>query len=545
MIHFNKQTTHALLLATLLAGCQSQQPLRTTSHVAANAGHWATARPADDKGQTVSNDKSIVILYENDVHCNISGYAKMAGLRDAIRDTAYCELTSSGDFLQGGSYGSLSKGQYIVDVMKEMDYAAVALGNHEFDFSLHHTHELLSMLEAPITCVNLCETKSGRPLYNPHVIKRLGNKNVAFIGVLTPTTLYTEEAAFYQNGKQVAELKEKTLYEEVQKAVDEVRSLGADYVILLSHVGEDKNRCNAVSHDLAKATTGIDVILDGHTHSFVPSVTVPSKDNKRNVLITQTGTQFKNIGKLVITPDGKMTTELIPTETISYRNKRVQEVTDSIDNLYKQQVGRVICTTDFSLPIRNEQGRQLIRLEECALGDLVCDAYRTLSDADFAVCNGGGIRTAINAGNVTLGDIIGVLPYENNLCVVEASGQKILDMLNKVVEQLPLESGDFPQCSGINFTINMNATPRIQDASILDKKTGNYKPINPSQNYKVATMDYCVTGGGLGRVLRDAKFLKENIMLYSEALTQYVKENLHGKIPAQYAKPAGRIKIIK
>ncbi len=543
MIHFKKQTSHALLLATLLAACQTQQTLRTNP-TATDADHWTTPRPAAEKGQAERNDKSIVILYENDVHCNIGGYAKMAGLRDAIRDTAYCELTSSGDFLQGGSYGSLSKGQYMVDIMKEMNYAAVALGNHEFDFSLHHTHELLSMIDAPIVCLNLCETKTGRPFYNPHVIKRIGNKNVAFIGVLTPTTRYTEEAAFFQDGKLVAELKEKTLYEEVQKAVDDVRQLGADYVIVLSHVGESQNRCNAVSHDMVRATTGIDVVLDGHTHSTVPSVTVPSKDGK-SVLITQTGTQFKNVGKLLITPDGKMSADLIPTETIPHSNKRVQEVTDSINNLYNQQVGTILGTTDFPLGIKNEKGKQLIRLEECAIGDLVCDAYRSLTDADLAFSNGGGIRTSLNAGKITLGDVIGVLPYENYLCLVEVSGQKIIDMLNKVVENLPLETGDFPQSSGIQFTINMNANPRVQDISVIDKRTNTYKPINPSQTYKLATIDYCVTGGGLGGMMRDAKFLKKRIMCYNEALAQYIKENLHGKIPAQYAQPAGRIKIIK
>lgn len=495
--------------------------------------------------RTKDNDKSIVILFDNDVHCNLDGYQHMAGLRDAIRDTAYCETTSSGDYLQGGTAGAISKGQYIIDVMKAMKYAAVTLGNHEFDFKMPHMIELLGQLNTPVVCANLRQISTKKPLYNSHTIIQMGNKKVAFVGAVTPTSLYTEEAAFYDDkGQQIYELCENDFYEVVQKAVDAARNEGADYVILLSHVGEDDNRSHATSHGLIKATNGIDAVLDGHTHSTVSQTIVRNKDGKR-VVIAQTGTQFKNVGKLVITKDGKISTQLIKKDEFrQYKNSRVAAVTDSVKSIYNAQVNRKVCHSEVPLLI-NGDGVQVVRTQETAVGDLVTDAYRILTDADVSITNGGGIRNDLKAGDLTYGDILSLLPYENYLCLVEVKGQKIIDILNATTTLLPAESGDFPQVSGLNFTIDLNATPRVKDIKVLDKTTGKYQPIDPNKTYTIGTMDYCVTGGGLASVLKDAKVLKQNLMLYNEAMIEYVSKNLNGHIGQQYAKPAGRIKIIK
>lgn len=493
--------------------------------------------------QTVQ-DKSIVILYDNDVHCAIDGYQKMAGLREAISDTAYCIAVSSGDYLQGGTAGAISNGLYIADIMKTMDYAAITLGNHEFDYGMDRMKELLKVINAPVTCCNLFSTTTGKQEYASYIMKKIGGKNIAFVGAVTPTTLYTEAYAFYdKNEKQTHELSEKTLYEVVQKAVNEAREKGADYVIMLSHIGEDDNVCHTISHELVKATNGIDVVLDGHTHSVVPHVTVNNKDGQP-VIITQTGTKFAHVGKLLIRKDGRKSTHLIPLNNISQVSEKVKAATDKVKEDYEAKVNRHICKSEVALSILDERGKQAVRLRETNAGDIVADAYRYVTGAQIAITNGGGIRTSTKAGELSYGDIIALLPYENYVELLEVSGQKIIDVLNACTKFLPTENGDFPQVSGLKYTIDLNNTPRVTDVKVL-QEDGSYTAINPNATYTLGTIDYCVTGGGLQKILKNEKVLKQNIMLYSEALIEYVTKKLGGHIGNEYAAPQGRITILK
>ena len=287
--------------------------------------------------QTNVAQKSIVILYENDVHCGIDGYQKMAGLRDAINrsDTAYAGAVCVGDFLQGNTTGAISKGQYIADIMHLMDYDALTLGNHEFDYGVPRMRQLLEQIGAPVTCVNFFDAGAPEPYYAPYVIHQYGDKKVAFVGACTPETMILEGYSFYDtNGILLYDLKPKTFYQLIQQAVDKARSEGADYVVLLSHVGETTQSLGFNSHLLVNNTRGIDVVLDGHSHEIFEGVPVKNLDG-RDIIVTQTGTQFANIGKLLITPDGRMTTHLLKTKEIPYENARVSAVTDSIRQLVK------------------------------------------------------------------------------------------------------------------------------------------------------------------------------------------------------------------
>lgn len=485
---------------------------------------------------------SIVILYENDVHCAIDGYAKMAGLRNAISDTADVVLVSSGDYVQGGTVGAISKGRYIADIMRKMKYDAVTLGNHEFDFSVKHTAKLLRRINTHIVCANLFYADSEKTKYSPFYIKKAGNKKVAFIGVVTPTTMYTEASAFYEKGKQVYDLHEKDIYKIVQNAADKARAKGADYVVVLSHLGEMDNDSGIDSHGLVAATNGIDAVLDGHSHNTIPSDFVNNKDGKP-VPVTQTGTKFANVGKLTITPDGKITTELIPAEKLSKTDVKVASAAEKVKAKMDAQINRVICQSDVDLHMLDGEGRQLVRFDETNLGDLVTDAYRLRTGADIALANGGGIRTEIKAGKLTYGDIAGILPYENYVVVVDAKGSTILELLRQNTALLPVEDGFFPQVSGMKYTVVV-ADHSIKDVQILNKATGSYEPIDPDKNYTVATIDYCVSGGGFRYVLKDAKILTETNKLYRDMLVDYISDNLKAHIGSQYAEPQGRITII-
>ena len=487
-------------------------------------------------------DKSIVVLHENDVHCSIDGYTHLAGLRDAIADTAYVAVVSCGDYLQGGTAGAISRGRYVVDIMRTVGYDAITLGNHEFDYPVSYTSGLLKSIDAPIVCTNFYAFGKRKSVYKPFVIKRFGKTKVAFVGVVTPTALLTETSAFYDGDKQIYDLRADDVYQLVQKAVDKARKKGADYVIVVSHLGEDPNATNVESHGLIAATRGIDLVLDGHTHNIIPADSVKNADGKM-IPVVQTGTQYQNIGKVLIGKDGRLTNRLLPPqEFASYSNARVSAATDSVRNLMRELTQRVVCHSDVMLCIYDAQGRQQVRMAETNSGDLICDAYRTVSGADIALANGGGIRKEKLAGDLTYGDIADILPYDNNLWVVEATGETILELLRKNTSFLPVEDGSFPQVSGLRFTVHV-ADHSVSDVEVMNK-AGEYEPIVAEKTYTVATIDYCVTGGGFYNVLKNCKVVSRGNTLYRDVLIDYIEHHLGGRISNDYAEPQGRIKII-
>ena len=494
---------------------------------------------------TVSAQKSIVILYENDVHCGIDGYAKMAGLRDAINktDTAYAAAVCVGDFLQGNTTGAISKGQYIVDIMKLMDYQAVTLGNHEFDYGVPRMKTLLEQLNAPIVSCNLYDVAEQQPVYMPYIIYQYGNKKVAFIGATTPETMLLEAYAFYDtNGGLEYDLRPKNFYQVVQQTVDEARAKGADYVVLLSHVGETTQSMGFNSHLLVNNTHGIDVVLDGHSHEIFEDAKATNLDGKA-ITVTQTGTQFERIGKLLITPDGRMTTKLLKPADIPYENARVKAVTDSIHQLVNAATSKVMAHTDYRLVVSDENKQWIIRGRETNAGDLVADAYRYALKSDIAFENGGGIRNDIMAGDITYGDIIGMLPYDNFLRRVAVTGKLLKEMLTRCTALVPVLDGNFPQCSGLRFTIHCKSHT-VSDIEV-EQEDGTYAPLDENHTYSVTMTNYTHEGGGFFDMFKKCPVLQESTLRYNEALSNYLTKALGGSTGKAYAQPQGRIKIVE
>jgi len=488
--------------------------------------------------------KSIVILYENDVHCGIDGYQKMAGLRDAINktDTAYAAVVCCGDFLQGNTTGAISKGQYVVDIMKLMDYDAVTLGNHEFDYGVPRMKMLLEQLNAPIVSCNLYDVADQQFVYMPYIIKQYGNKKVAFIGATTPETMILEAYAFYDtNGGLEYDLRPKTFYQLVQQTVDEARAKGADYVVLLSHVGETTQSMGFNSHLLVNNTRGIDVVLDGHSHEIFENAKASNLDGKE-ITVTQTGTQFERIGKLLITPDGRMTTKLLKPADVPYVNVRVKAATDSIHKLVDAATSKVVAHTDYRLVVSDENKQWIIRGSETNAGDLVADAYRYALRSDIAFENGGGIRNDIMAGDITYGDVIGMLPYDNILRRVAVSGKLLKEMLTRCTALVPVLDGNFPQCSGLRFVIH-SKSHRVSDIEVL-QENGKYAPLDENHTYSVTMTNYTHEGGGFFDMFKKCPVLQESTIRYHEAMIDYLTKVLGGNTGKAYAQPQGRITIV-
>ena len=493
----------------------------------------------------VMAQKSIVILYENDVHCGIDGYTKMAGLRDAINssDTAYAAVVCAGDFLQGNTTGAISKGQYIADIMRLMDYHALTLGNHEFDYGVPRMRQLLEHVGAPVVCTNLYEAGEPYPIFAPYVIHQYGKKRVAYIGVCTPETMILEGYSFYDtNGILLYDLKPKTFYQLVQQAVDEARAKGADYVVLLSHVGETPQSMGFSSHRLVNNTRAIDVVLDGHSHEVFENAKATNLDGKE-ITVTQTGTQFANIGKLLITSDGRFITQLVKTKDIPYENAKITATTDSIRQMVKAVTSEVVAHSDYTLVVSDENDQWVVRGEETNAGDLVADAYRYAMKTDIGFENGGGIRNDIVAGDITYGDIIGMLPYDNTLRRIAVTGPQLKTMLTRCTALVPVLDGNFPQCSGLRFTIH-SKSHTVSDIEIL-QEDGTYTPIDMNRTYSVAVTDYNHEGGGFFDCFKKCPVLQESSLRYYEALSDYLRKVLGGDTGKTYAQPQGRIIIIE
>ena len=490
--------------------------------------------------------KTIVVLYENDVHCNIDNYARLAGMRENVAsgDSLAVALVSCGDYLQGGVAGSISKGQYVVDILRQMNYDAIGLGNHEFDYGVPRMNELLSQVKAPIVCANFFEAGSPIPFYAPYVIRQLGGRRVAFVGVVTGETMRAEAYSFYDdNGHLLYDLKPMEVSRVVQQAVDEARSQGADIVVLISHLGEEPVPNHLNSHDLVARTRGIDVVLDGHSHSTIPHSEVSNLDG-RMIPISQTGTQLANIGKLTITPDGKCSTQLIPIAEAIYQQPRVKAVADSVKALMQQVTDREICRSDFDLSIYEADGKtRRVRTNETNVGDLVADAFREMMNCDIGLQNGGGIRNSIARGSITYGKVLNALPFGNLMIRLEATGQQIVDMLQKSATY-EVEDGSFPQVSGLQFKIRQDANGRsVSDVQVLDAASGQYKPISLTRPYTIATTEYSIKGGFYD-TLKAASVLSTSSQSYCDCLADFLA-TFGGTVPSRYAKSQGRITFVK
>ena len=481
----------------------------------------------------------IIILYENDVHCEIDGYSVLSALRNELKqEHAYVGIVTSGDFLQGGSLGSISKGEYIVRLMNLVGYDAIALGNHEFDYGLDRLYELADMLNTKPICANFKKVGEGE-CFEPYSIVSYGDVKVAYIGITTPNT--PEKTSFPtqfvdENKNPIYTFCKDDLAAVVQKNIDDARAAGADFVIALSHLGDEKEvGYNAI--DLVRETVGFDVVLDAHSHSVIASQTLVDKGGNE-VIYTSTGTKFANIGKLTISGD-KITTELISLENYNKKDPTIDAAITQIRAEYAEVGNKKIADCDFNLITHDSAGNRLVRITETNLGNLIADAFRNVLGADIAYFNGGGIRSDIKAGKISYNDLLNVLPFNNTGVVVEVNGATVLKMLNAAVSKWPEENANFPHVSGVTFAVNTleEASSRVYDVQVLNSETGAYEPLDLDKMYRVASNNFILLECGDGMTMFEgAKVVSDTGILDVEILEKYITNNLDGVIDEKYAR---------
>ena len=530
--------------------------------------------------------KEIVILYTNDVHCGIVdglGYAGVARVKAAF-EAAGKEviLVDNGDATQGDVIGTLSKGEAIVELMNAVGYDVATIGNHEFDYGMEQFNKNVSLAKFQYVCCNFLNDK-GEAVLKPYTIVEKAGKKIAFVGIDTPEAFTKSTPVYFQDGEgnYIFSFCEgnngQDLYDKVQETVDAARAEGADYVIAMAHLGIDYQSAPWMSTDVITNTTGIDAVLDGHSHSVIAGDAVKNKDGE-NVILTSTGTKLDNVGIFTIDGEGKMSSLLLDADAIKFMdavgaltedNGAGEAVAAAIaknDELVNTVVAKTSVTLTTTDPVAvDEKGNaiRIVRSQETNLGDLCADAYRAMGQADIAFVNGGGIRANINEGDITYGQIIKVHPYGNALCVVEATGQEILDALELSVCSLPGESGGFLHVSGLKFSVDMNVDStvvkdekkmfvevagdrRIKDVEVL-QEDGTYAPIDPNKTYTLACHNYLLRDMGDGYTMfADNNFLQEDVMLDNQVLINYIVEKLGGTVGGDYVDPygQGRITII-
>ena len=494
-------------------------------------------QPQVQAGKSALTPRCIVVVYENDVHCNMEGYKKFAGIRDAIADTADVLTVSSGDFLQGGAMGSVSRGGYVVAMMNAVGYDVVALGNHEFDYKIPRLISLSDSLKATITCANFVRKKDTTPFFKPYVLKSVGSKKIAFVGALTPHVLVAESYAFTDNSLDILfDVPADKIVQMVQSAVDDARMAGADYVILLSHLGLVPP---VSSVDVIRNTTGIDVVLDGHSHSLVDE-RFEKNANGDSVLLTQTGSKFQTVGALDIYPDGKLHSRLISMASISVESEKVANVYDSLFALVAVDLQKSVAATDFDLTIEGEDGKRLVRKGETNLGDLAADAMRFSMKSQIGLVNGGNVRTTIPAGTVSFQNVLDVMPFANEMCLIQATGRQIKNALATGAAHYPEEFGGFLQVSGLRYTIVADSVPRIENVQV--ETDSGFVDIVDESFYTVGLSSYIAYMGDENTAFRQSKIILDKVMVDNEALTEYLK-SFGGTVPEVYRKPQGRIQV--
>ncbi len=533
--------------------------------------------PAKTEAEPEKNG-DIVILYTSDIHCGIDqgfGYAGLEQVRDyLVRQGNDVILVDNGDNIQGEAIGTMTKGEALIGLMNKMGYSVAIPGNHEFDYGIKQFLSLAEKAEFPYVSCNF--NYKGELIFNPYVIRELAGKKVAFVGVTTPETLTSSSPTSFQDESGAfvyGFLQDETgdaLYNAVQNAVDDARAEGADYVIVLAHLGNQAECTPWTYGDVISNTGGFDAMLDGHSHD-TDQVIVKNKDGQE-IPRSACGTKMACIGFCRIAADGEVTAgiytwnnDVAAPKLLCIENGMAREVEAATDEL-KAVLKRVVARSEVELTIydpsavdANGRPIRMVRRAETNLGDLCADAYRNQAGADIAFINGGGIRVSIKRGDISLEDIYNVNPFGNMLCMIEVTGQQILDALEWGARSVPGECGGFVQVSGLSYEIHSYIESSCEaDADGMfkgvlgERRVKNVlvggKPLDPAKSYRLAGHDFMLLSGGDGfSMFKDAKLLLNRVKLDNQVLIDYITETLGGSIGGEYDDPygQGRITIVE
>ncbi|MBO6263740.1 MAG: bifunctional metallophosphatase/5'-nucleotidase [Clostridia bacterium] len=532
-----------------------------------------------EEGQTAQTPKDkVMVLFTSDVHCGVDqgfGYAGLERIMENYESSGYeVILVDDGDAIQGEMIGTISKGETIIELMNDLRYDVAIPGNHEFDYGVENFLSLAAKANFPYISCNF--NKEGELLFEPYIIKQAAGLKIAFIGVTTPTTVSSSTPSFFQNdeGEYVYDFMQdatgEKVYNAVQSAINGARADGADYVYVMGHLGLNAGDSPWTYADIIEHTSGIDVLLDGHSHDTRQVIMNDMGGNP--VVRSACGTKMANIGYSIITPEKG----IVETNIWSWTNKisapdllgidnEVGRKVEAAEKELKETLGKKVATSDITLTISDPEEKdgagnpiRMVRRAETNLGDFCADALLALSGADVAFVNGGGIRVDLKSGDVTYNDIVNVFPFGNVICVIEATGQQIADALEWGASALPDENGGFLQVAGLTYEIDVSVKSGcLKDENNMlvgivgERRVKNImiggEEIETDKTYKVAGSNYTLLQNGDGHTsFNGAKVLQEHVGLDNQILIAYICDVLGANIGVGYENPygQGRITII-
>lgn len=457
---------------------------------------------------------TVKILHTNDTHSNVKddgksiiGFAKLATFVETEKTNGNVLMLDAGDMFQGLPFANIEKGHSIVEIVNQVGYDAMTIGNHEFDFGADNLMSIMNKLNYPVIAANVL--KGEEQAVQPYIVKEFDDVKVGVFGMATP------ETAFKTHPDNVVGYTFADIIETADATVKTLKETEkVDVVVMLSHLGLEEG--DYTSDLVAKGVEGIDVIVDGHSHT-----TLPEGRMEGETLIVSTGTALKDIGQVeLVIEDGKVvskTATLLGYESFNEVAPK-QEIIDAIakvEEAQKPMLEKVVGTTEVKLV----GDREVVRTGESNLGQLATDAMIELTGADVAITNGGGIRASIEAGDITMNNMVTVFPFGNTIMVKEIKGSDLLAALEYGVDSFPETKGAFPHTAGITFTLNAykEAGSRVSDVKV----SGEALDLN--KMYSVATNDFMAAGGD-GYTMFESYPIKAEYNTLMDTLLAYVEK---------------------
>ena len=520
--------------------------------------------------------RDVLVLFTSDVHCGVDQnftYVGLKAIRDAAEDAGdHVLLVDNGDSVQGESLGVLTQGMADIELMNAVGYDLAIPGNHEFDYGMERFYELVGAADFPYISCNF--RKDGALVFEPYKIFEFDGVKIGIVGATTPETLTSSKPRNFQDGagNYIYDFSQggdgSDFYAAVQRAVDGARAEGAQYVLLMGHLGNEASVIPYTYADVLAHTTGIDAMLDGHSHD-TEKVVMKNRDGE-DVVRQACGTKLAGIGWLRISAsDGSVDTGLytwnndVPApELLGIWNSMSVELARATEDI-KAQLSEHVGTANVDLIITDPEAVddsgtpvRIVRSAETNLGDLCADAFRAASGADVAFANGGSIRAGLSKGEITLDDAMRVYPFGDHVMVAQVTGQQILDALEWGVRAVPSENGGFLQTSGLTYEIHTYIESGCvkNDDGMFAGVEGEYRvknvlvggePLDPEKTYTLAALSFAMVEHGDGQTAFDgAKILSQLEKKDYEILIDYIRNDLGGVIGEGYENPYGQERIV-
>lgn len=463
--------------------------------------------------------QKIVILHTNDSHGAIDanmGMAAVSALKLQFeQEGAAVLLLDAGDTLHGLPIATADQGATVVNVMNQAGYDAMCPGNHDFNYGTDRLLKLESGMNFPLLCANITNRSDGAPVFPESVIIEKGGVLFGIFGICTP------ETAYKTNPQNVETLTFADPITQTQKQVEALQEQGVDYIIGLMHVGIDESS-SVTSKEIARQTSGVDLIIDGHSHSELDGGLYLN-----GTIIVSAGEALSKIGVVTMEPDGTIYAQLISQEEFNQKDPGILALIEKAKKEQEPLLNEVLGKT----PVFLQGERNFVRTEETNLSDLSADALADATDADFVLLNGGGIRASLEIGEITRGDLMKVFPFGNYGITLQVDGQQILDAIEIGLGSYPEPQGSFPVIAGGTVIFDPSAPEghRIVELMIQGEE------VDPSKEYLLATNDFIAAGGDYP-VFQGSKIVNE-----WNALEEIVIEYIQNTELADYQTPDGRL----